>query len=244
MRTLKLTIAYDGNFFHGFQKQIGQNTVQAELEQAFKKLFGEDITIIASGRTDAKVHAKGQVISFKTSGSIPTENIVNAAKTILPSSIAVIDAKEMHEDFHARFDAKKKEYIYIIDEYKKVDPFSVNFAWLLGETLDKNLLDSYSNIIIGEHDFSSFQASGSKVKTSIREIYKADWVYKNEKLVFSILGNGFLYHMVRNLVGTMVECSQKKLSSEHFNKILLAKDRRIAGKTSPPQGLYLNKVFY
>ncbi len=244
MRNLKLTIAYDGTNYHGFQIQKGQMTIQQVLQETLSKIFDHKITIAGSGRTDAKVHALGQVISFSTTGRIPTQNIVKAAKTLLPSDIAVLDAKEVQPDFHARFSACSKQYIYKILQSKLPNPFYTNYALIIDQQLDIQKMQQAADIIIGEHDFSSFKASGSTVIDPIRTMYEANWQKKDEQLIFTIKGNGFLYHMVRNLVGCFIEIGKNKLSIDEFLRILQAKDRKKACKTAPPQGLYLDKVFY
>ena len=245
MRRLKLTIAYDGTNYHGWQRQENALTVQQVLEEKLAKIFAEKISLTASGRTDAKVHALGQVVSFTTEGSIPVENVVKAANSILPTSLAVLSAEQVDINFHARFDAVGKTYLYKINENDKYNPFTANYAWLLGEQLALAQMHQASKVILGEHDFSSFQATGSTPTTPVRKMDKAVW-QRNEQgeLCFSITGNGFLYHMVRNLVGTMVDVGLGKMSVEEFKEVLLAKDRNKAGKTAPPQGLYLQQVYY
>ena len=244
MRKLKLIVAYDGTNYYGWQRQKELVTVQQVLEERLAKIFDEPLQIVASGRTDTGVHALGQVVSFSTSGSIPVANIVKAARTVLPKDIAVLRAEEMDCDFHARFCAKAKQYLYIIEQANLPDPFKVNYAWLLDEKIDVGLMQQAASLIIGEHDFSSFRASGSKPTEPVRTIYSADWTREGNKITFSIKGNGFLYHMVRNLVGSFVDIGRGKIDIEDFQKIFLAKDRNLAGKTAPPQGLYLDEVFY
>ena len=244
MRRLKLTVAYDGTGYHGFQRQPDQVTVQQVLEERLAKIFGERVSLTASGRTDARVHAWGQVVSFSTAGRIPVGNIVSAAKSVLPDSIAVVEAQEVADDFHARFSAVGKRYVYKIAEGKRVDPFLVNYVWLLGKELCLEGLQAASAEILGRHDFSSFQAAGSTPTSPVRVVSEAVWQREGELLVFSVTGNGFLYHMVRNLVGTLVDVGSGKSSLANFKAILAARDRRFAGKTAPPQGLYLAEVFY
>lgn len=245
MRCLKLVIAYDGSSYHGFQRQINAMTVQQVLEEKLTRIFGETIYVKASGRTDAKVHAFGQVVSFTTKCKIPVENIPKAVNSVLPKSIAVMSVQEVDIDFHARFCAKQKSYIYKIIQSDVPRPFQANYAWLLKEMLDLNKMQQAAEKIIGEHDFSSFQASGSTPTSPVRVITKASWCRKNDnEIEFLVKGNGFLYHMVRNLVGTMVDVGLGKITVLDFESIMLAKDRNVAGKTAPPQGLYLAEVYY
>ena len=244
MRKIKLTVSYDGTNYHGFQRQKNIITVQQVLEENLARIFDEAISITASGRTDAGVHALGQVVSFATEGKIPVDRIVHASNTVLPSSVAVLDAEEMPEDFHARYDAKAKQYIYKIMETHLPDPFWANYAWLMENDLAFEMMNEAAEMIRGEHDFSSFRASGSTPTHPVREVYEAFWYREKNLLTFKIKGNGFLYHMVRNLVGSFVDVGTGKISVEEFGEILAAKDRAVAGKTAPPQGLYLSRVFY
>ena len=244
MRKIKLTIAYDGTGYYGWQKQKGLITVQQTLEEGLCKIFGEKITLVASGRTDTGVHALGQVVSFATKGKIPTDKIVKAARTVLPSAIAVLLAEEVPEDFHARYSAKGKQYLYKIIQTELPDPFQENYAWLLAKQLDMDSMTQAAELIVGEHDFSSFRASGSTPTQPVRTVYAASWSKIEKQLIFTIKGTGFLYHMVRNLVGSFVDVGTRKISVVDFTKIFLAKDRKLAGKTAPAQGLYLEKVFY
>lgn len=244
MRRIKLTIAYDGTNYHGWQRQKNLVTVQQMLEERLAKIFGEPLSVIASGRTDTGVHAYGQVVSFSTNGKIPLENIVKAARTVLPASIAVLAAEEVPEDFHARYNAIAKRYLYKIVQTNLPDPFQANYVWLINEQLDVKKMQQNVDLLIGVHDFSSFMASGSTSTQPVRTIYAAEWQKKDDELIFSIKGNGFLYHMVRNIVGTSVAVGLGKLSIDDFAKIFEAKDRNLAGKTAPAQGLYLDKVYY
>lgn len=245
MRCLKLVVAYDGTSYHGWQRQENAITVQQVLEEKLSHVFAEKINLVASGRTDAKVHALGQVVSFTTSGKIPLENIGKATNAILPNSIVVISAHEVASDFHARFDAKGKTYQYKIIENERFNPFTANYAWLLGEKLDLKNMQKAADMILGEHDFSSFQATGSTPTVPVRKMTVAKW-QKNEQgeVSFTVSGNGFLYHMVRNLVGTMVDVGLGKMTPTDFQQVLIAKNRKKAGKTAPAQGLYLCEVFY
>lgn len=244
MRTLKLTIAYDGTNYYGWQRQKNHVTVQQVLEESLAKLFAEPLNIAASGRTDTGVHAYGQVVSFSTSGKIPLENIVKAAKTVLPDAIAVLQAEQVEDNFHARYNAKAKQYLYRIIQTDLPNPFQVNYSWLIDKKLDVEKMQTAADLLIGTHDFSSFKASGSTPTQPVRTIYEAQWQSKGQELSFIIKGNGFLYHMVRNIVGTSVAVGLNQISVQDFADIFVAKNRKLAGKTAPAQGLYLAKVFY
>jgi tRNA pseudouridine38-40 synthase len=243
-RTIKLTVAYDGTAYHGFQRQKGILTVQEVLETELAYIFGHRLSISAAGRTDAGVHAFGQVVSFKTEGSIPLANIVPAARSVLPQDVAVIEAKEAVEGFHARYSATGKEYIYKIAQTTLTNPFLTRYAWLFPQKLNLEKLQIAAQGLIGRQDFSSFRASGGKSDNPVRTIFYAEWKNEGEMLIFTIRGDGFLYHMVRNIVGTLVEVGIGEIKPEDFRAILRSCDRCAAGKTAPPQGLYLNSVFY
>ena len=244
MRKIKLTVSYDGTNYHGFQRQKSLITVQQVLEENLAGIFGDSVNITPSGRTDARVHALGQVVSFATEGKIPADRIVPAARAVLPPSVAVLEAQDMPQDFHARYEAKAKQYIYKIKKSSLPDPFWTNYAWIMDNHLDIETMNKAACMITGEHDFSSFRASGSTPTHPVREIYEAFWQRENDIITFTIKGSGFLYHMVRNLVGSFIDVGTGKTSIEGFAGILAAKDRTVAGKTAPPQGLYLDKVFY
>lgn len=244
MRKLKLTISYDGTGYHGFQRQKNQPTIQGVLEDRLSLIFGQPVTFSAAGRTDAGVHALGQVVSCSAQGRIPTENILPAARSVLPPSLAVIEAQEVDESFHARRSAKGKRYIYKIAEKDLPDPFLVNYAWLLGEKLDSAKMNRAAEYLSGRQDFSSFRAAGGNPGSPLRTVYDAVWERRDGLLIFSISGDGFLYRMVRNIVGSLVEVGRGQKSVRNFAGVLAARDRRLAGKTAPPQGLYLERVFY
>jgi tRNA pseudouridine38-40 synthase len=244
MRVLKLTVAYDGTNYHGFQRQKGVPTIQAALEERLAGIFGERVVFSAAGRTDAGVHALGQVVSGQTGGRIPTENIVPAARSVLPAAIAVVGAEEAAGSFHARRNAKGKRYIYKIAQKNVPDPFLANYAWLLAEKLDVAKMTQAPKNHTGRHDFSDFRPAAGAPRNPVRTVYEAIWEQSGDGLLFAIEGDGFLYRMVRNIVGSLVEVGAGKKSAKEFAGVLAARDRRQAGKTAPPQGLYLERVFY
>lgn len=245
MRYLKLTLAYDGSGYHGFQRQKNAVGIQQILEKALSKMFGEEIKIAASGRTDTGVHAKGQVISFATSGTVPTEKIVQALPSYLPEDIVVWKAEDVEKDFNARYSAIAKRYVYRIIIAETPSPFKRKYAWYLKKPLDLHEMQAAADVILGEHDFAAFRSAGSATVKTIKTIHKAEWTDVGEQeLQFTIEGDGFLYHMVRNLVGAMVRVGNGKITLERFKEILASGDRRKAGTAAPPQGLYLDEVFY
>ncbi len=244
MRNIKLEIAYDGSDYHGFQRQKEERTVQGVLEEVLSKLCAEKITLAGSGRTDAGVHALTQTVSFKTSGSIPTENIVRASAALLPADMAVLSACEKDADFHARFSAKWKCYGYRIICNERDNPFFVRYAWQLRERPSAELMNRAASLLVGTHDFADFRSSGSVTGNSVRSIYHACWEDKSDELYFRIAGDGFLYHMVRNIVWTLVQIGSGKYSIEEFAARLELPQGSFSGAPAPACGLYLERVFY
>lgn len=253
MRNVLLTIEYDGTNFAGWQRQKEARTVQGEIENALEKLIGKRIEIAGTSRTDAGVHAMGQRASFTLDdGGIPTENIVRALNDILAfdkmeglGDIRILKAEEMPEDFHARYSSKGKRYIYKIYNEKEKSPFRRTLFYQITDELDVKAMKDAAKYIVGTHDFKSFETSGSTVhETTVRTIYSLD-ISKEENLItISISGDGFLYNMVRIIVGTLVEVGLHKKDPKDLEEIINVKDRSAAGHTAPPQGLYLDEVFY
>ncbi len=244
MRTLKLVVAYDGSAYHGFQKQKNNVAVQNILEEVLSKLCGETVLIAGSGRTDAGVHAYGQTISFTTNGSIPCANIIRASKKMLPPDIVIISAEEVAEDFHARYSAKWKRYMYRIVENEYDSPFEVKYAWQMRERLDIDAMNEAAAYLLGTHDFSAFRSSGSIEGNPIKTMYEAKWERRDGQLLFAIGGDGFLYHMVRNIVWSLVQVGLGKRSVQDFAAELEAKRCEFLNEPAPAQGLYLQEVFY
>lgn len=244
MRNIRLLLEYDGARFHGWQRQKNALTVQEVLEAALGKLTGEAVKVIGSGRTDAGVHARGQVANFHTASGIPLKAFHGGLNSMLPYTIAVLEAAEASPDFHARKSARAKTYEYRILNRPSRSPLYHHYAWWLGDPLDLKAMDLSAQALMGRHDFTAFQASGSGVKNPVRGVFTAQWRQVENWLVFSITANGFLRGMVRSLVGTMVEVGRGKFPPEHLREVLKNRDRRRAGPTAPPQGLYLVAVVY
>lgn len=244
MRTIKLVIAYDGSGYHGFQKQKDYVTVQSVLEEALAKLCGERVVTAGSGRTDAGVHALAQTVTFTTKGRIPCANIVRAAASLLPADIVVLSAEEMPEGFHARFSAQWKTYRYKLLVNQHVNPFMVRYAWQLRTPLAVEKMNEAAALLIGTHDFSAFRSSGSVNSSPIKTIYAAKWQVDGEELTFRISGDGFLYHMVRNLVWSLVQVGAGKRTQEEFAAELKAQRCEFLNEPAPAQGLYLECVGY
>lgn len=243
-RNLKILVAYDGTNYHGFQRQNNARAIQNVLEEAFGKLFKQTVTLVGSGRTDTGVHAYGQTISLFAQTTIPAERIPRAVKKFLPGDIVVIAASDVAEDFNARYSCTGKAYEYRIFCHTVINPLKRNFVWQVAKKPDLFLLNEVSKLIIGEHDFASFRSMGSDKSNTVRTIYQATWQQLGQEFIFNISGNGFLYHMVRNLVGTMYNVGIGKISIEDFKNIMAALDRKKAGKMAPAQGLYLVEAFY
>ncbi|QED45976.1 tRNA pseudouridine(38-40) synthase TruA [Cytobacillus dafuensis] len=245
MKRLKCVVAYDGTLFAGYQVQPKKRTVQGEIETALKKLHkGADVKIIASGRTDAGVHAKGQVIHFDSELQIPLSKWDIALNSLLPDDIVIVKTEEAEQDFHARFDAKGKEYRYFLHRSPKRDPFSRHYAFQYPYSLNISAMKEAIVHLLGTHDFTSFCSAKTEVEDKVREIKEIELIEDNGELVFRFVGNGFLYNMVRILVGTLLEVGVGDRDPESILDILDKKDRSYAGKTAPGHGLYLWNVFY
>lgn len=243
-RTLKLTIAYDGTAYHGFQRQKNALTVQEVLEERLAKIFSHPVKVTGAGRTDAGVHAYGQVASLTTTGAIPTDRVPLAARGVLPDDIVVVAAEEVAAGFHARYAAKGKIYLYRLYTGRTSDPFRRNYAWHVADAPDAALMHAAVQQAVGRHDFSAFRAAGGAPSSPVRTILAASCRREGLLTEFSFWGTGFLYHMVRNLVGTLVDVGLGRISAADFAAILASKDRGKAGITAPPQGLYLKEVLY
>lgn len=243
-RTIKATVAYDGTNYQGFQRQKNGVGVQQVLEKALTEVLQEPILIKAAGRTDAGVHALGQVISFVTESRIPPENYRRALEPHLPPDIAVREAEVVRDDFHARFDAVDKTYQYKIYYSPLPDPTQRNTTWEIREKLDVEAMNQAAALLLGKHDFTSFKNQGSQDTSPVRTLTEARWVQDGDLYTFTITGDGFLYRMVRNIVGCLVRVGTGQWDKEDFAQVLAARNRKKAGMAAPPQGLYLMHVSY
>ena len=242
MRNIKLTIEYDGREYHGWQKQPNRLNIQGEIEQAIENITGEKVELIGSGRTDAGVHAFGQVANFKMNSNFPIEKIPIAINSQLKRSIRIQRAEEVEESFHSRYNCHKKTYAYIIDNSKNGSAIYRNLTYHVSQLLDVEAMKQGAKYLIGEHDFASFKSSGTSSKSSVRIIYDIQILKEQERVVIQITGNGFLYNMVRIISGTLLEIGMGQIPPEEMKFILQAKDRQRAGKTLPAHGLYLMHV--
>jgi tRNA pseudouridine38-40 synthase len=246
MQRYKGIIAYDGTGFSGYQVQPNKRTVQSELEAVLAKMHkGVHVKVSASGRTDAGVHAKGQVIHFDSPLSIPEERWATALNSLLPGDISVLSVEKVSTSFHARFDATGKEYRYRLYLSDRRDPFQRNYAYQYPYPLDIEAMRRASRYFLGApHDFTSFCSAKTEVEDKIRTIHMIVFLEEEEFLTIRFAGNGFLYNMVRILVGTLLEVGSGERSPEEIPIILEKRDRSAAGKTAPAHGLYLWEVFY
>lgn len=244
MRTLKIVISYDGSGYHGFQKQKDILTVQGVVEEVLEKLCGERVVTAGSGRTDAGVHALAQTLTFTTNGRIPCANMVRAAASLLPRDIVLISAEEVEEGFHARFSAKWKTYEYKLLVNAHDNPFMMRYAWQLREQLDLPAMNEAAALLLGTHDFSAFRSTGSVDSSPVKTIYAAQWQQQGEEVSFRISGDGFLYHMVRNLVWSLVQVGLGKRSKADFAAELASERCEFLNSPAPAEGLYLAQVGY
>jgi tRNA pseudouridine38-40 synthase len=273
LRNWKLTVAYDGTDFSGWQIQPGEPTVQGELQAALQRVLGETPLPQGSGRTDAGVHALGQVASFELAASIPAENLQHALNRTLPGSIRILDAQVVPASFHARHSALAKSYEYRVFRERVCPPFLSRYAHACAWPMDLEVLEKAAQVLVGEHDFLSFAATDpdkrardSSIATSeenddlpataiasyrvgaIRTIYSSHWSLRRTEegdfLIYRVRGNGFLHHMVRNLVGTMLDIGRGHVALDTLPAILAARARSAAGPTAPACGLFLHSVEY
>lgn len=244
MRNIKVAVEYDGTDYFGFQRQPGKRTIQGKLESALTRILKETVTVKGAGRTDAGVHALGQVVSFRTGGAIPTEKIAVAMNSALPNDIVARDAVEAPDEFHARYSARSRVYRYVILNDEISSALSGRFVWQFPYYLDAARIRRAAKELVGVHDFTSFSAAGMETAHRTRELKKLTVRRSGKFVVFELEANAFLHSMARIIVGTLVDIGQGKFEPKEITRILDAKDRRLAGKTAPPGGLALMEVTY
>lgn len=244
MRNIKLIIEYDGKDFNGWQKQPNKLNIQGEIERAIENITGEKVNLIASGRTDAGVHALCQVANFKTDSKIDIAKIPIAINSQVKNSIRIQWAEEVPADFNSRLSCKKKTYRYIINNSKYGTAIYRNISYHMPIKLNVDEMKKAIKYFEGEHDFKAFKSSGTSSKSSVRTIYKANIITEGENIGIELTGNGFLYNMVRIISGTLVDVGLGKIKATDIPYIIESKDRTKAGKTLPPQGLMLINVEY
>lgn len=245
MRRVRLAIAYDGTAYRGFQVQPNGPTIQSAVEEALSRLLCEKVRVGAAGRTDAGVHAREQVVDFSDSGKRPLETIRKGGNALLPQDIRILSAEQVPMEFDVRRDAKEKEYRYFLHLAPVASPFFPRYAWHIERPLDLDALREGLSHVAGEHDFASFRGQGCTANTTVRTIFRAELSGEIPPLHFiRIAGNGFLRHMVRNIVGTLVDVGKGKIPPGRMRELLTLRDRAQAGTNAPPQGLFLWKVTY
>lgn len=244
MRNIKLIIQYDGTMYHGWQMQKNAPTVQETLSLAVSRITGTKPQITGSSRTDAGVHAKKFVCNFKTESGIPCERLPLALNTYLPKDIVCLGAEDCDENFNARFSAKKKCYTYYIFNSPMPDAFLCDYSWHFPYKIDIEKMKKAAKAFIGRHDFAGFAASGFSAATTVREIYSLNVEKSGDLIKITVTGNGFLYNMVRIIAGTLAFSGCGKINPDSIPEIIESRDRKRAGITAPPQGLFLTEVYY
>lgn len=248
MRFIRLTIAYDGTDFCGWQFQPSRRTVQGVLEEAIQRVTGESLRVVAAGRTDTGVHALGQVVSLTTSSLLEPPVLLRAVNAYLPPDVTVLEVQDAPEGFNAIDCSRGKRYQYLIQDGCRRDVFARGRAWRVFQQLDDKAMHAAAQLLRGTHDFRSFQNQGSPRVSTVRTIRDLNVERRTfghgERVAIEIEADGFLYNMVRNIVGTLVEVGKGKQPADWPLAVLAAQDRTLAGMCAPPQGLYLVKVFY
>ncbi len=244
MKRILLNIRYDGTAYHGWQVQPNGITVQSTLQDALEKMLGRKTAVTGCSRTDAGVHANEFCCHLDCDDGIPEAAFVRGLSAMLPSDISVANAREVPSDFHARYDAKGKTYVYKILNSKLKDPFLSRYTWQIERSLDMDRMNDFCKRLVGTHDFYAFSSSGRTVKDTVRTVSECFVKRDGETVLLYITANGFLYNMVRIIVGTAVEVSDGRISSDAVEEIFSTKQRDKAGITAPPQGLFLEKVYY
>ena len=248
MRTFRLILSYDGTAYAGWQVQANARTIQAELEAALRQVTGEPIRAVASGRTDAGVHALGQVVSFSSQTHLPAEVLRKALDANLPKDMVIREVREAPDGFHAIRDAIRKRYRYVVQDGPMRDVFERAYAWYFPHRLDVQAMQAAAAVLLGRHDFSSFEAAGAPRASSVRTIYELSVERRTgdflDRIFVEVEADGFLYNMVRNIVGSLVEVGRGRQSPAWIADVLAARNRKLAGMTAPPQGLFLVSVDY
>jgi tRNA pseudouridine38-40 synthase len=242
--TWKTVLAYDGTAYKGWQIQDGADTIQGRLEAALARMAEAPVRVVAAGRTDSGVHAWGQVAHFRLERSIPPEGILRGLNALLPSDIRVLSVSETDDTFHARRSARSKTYRYFLDRSKVASPLRSRFTLHYPHALDRAAIEDGAARLVGEHDFAGFRAASCRAKTTVRRCGRSCFFDSGDELVYEIAANGFLHHMVRNIVGTLLEIGRGKRPPSGIETLLASKDRTGAGPTAPARGLHLVRVDY
>lgn len=244
MKNIQMIIAYKGTHYAGWQRQPNVLTIEEVLTGAIEAIIGETVTLYGSGRTDAGVHALGQSANFHTESRVPPERFAAALNTKLPEDIRVLSSCEAPEGFHSRYSAKGKVYTYQMYLNPVSSPFYAEYSWHMNGPVDVSRMKAASAAFLGEHDFRGFMASGSSVKGTVRTIQSIVFEQEGPLLRITYTGNGFLYNMVRIMTGTLAEIGTGRIKADALPGIIASCDRKQAGITAPPQGLFLREVLY
>lgn len=244
MKNILLKLTFDGSEYHGWQSQKNIDTVSGEIVKVIKKVTNEDVNLMGCSRTDAFVHALCYFANFKTDSKIPPEKFYVALNTYLPKNIRVLGSYLVSDDFHTRYDCTGKEYIYKLSNDEVLNPFYNNRVCHFKGIIDTEKLNQAAQNFVGTHDFKAFMSSGSAVKSTVRTIKYFNVKKQDDLILFSVYADGFLYNMVRIMVGTLLDIALGKISERDISNIINSKDRKIAGNTASPHGLYLSKTDY
>ena len=244
MRNIRFTLEYVGTRYHGWQIQKNAVTIQQILEEKLNLILGQKMRVIGAGRTDAGVHARGQVAHFKTTNPLPAEKIIKGLNSLLPEDITVQEMREVGLSFHSRKDAKKKEYIYQIWNGEKPSPFLSAFVAHVPSRLHIEAMRKAAKLFKGEHDFTSFSPAKSTISDKVRYVFQSDIEPEGEMIRYRIIANGFIQHMVRTIVGTLINVGKGEIPADKISEIFQGKDRGLAGFAAPAKGLFLKKVYY
>jgi len=241
---LKVTLAYDGTAYRGFQLQPGEDTIQARLESALSQMAKEPVRVTAAGRTDSGVHAWAQVIHFRLPRPIPPRGILEGLNSMLPEDIRIRQVDEAEDDFHARFGARSKTYRYFFDRAAVPSPLRCRYTLHYPHPLDREALEAAAALFVGERDFAAFRAASCEAHTTVRHCTASAFLNEGSELVYEIEASGFLHHMVRNIVGTLLEVGRGKRRASSLESVFASQQRSEAGPTAPARGLHLMKVTY
>jgi tRNA pseudouridine38-40 synthase len=241
---IRLTLEYDGTAYSGWQLQSGQDSIQARLEYALERIFSEQIRVYGAGRTDAGVHARGQVAAFRLPRPFDPDDLMRAVNALLPPDIAVTNAACAEDSFDPRRDARSRSYEYRILNQRIRAPLELRYSWLVRDSLDLGAMDEAAALFIGEHDFASMRSLGSRENTTVRRVLASDWRRDGKFLTYRVEATAFLRHMVRTMVATMVEAGRGAITPEQILELLVSRNRALVPAPAPACGLYLVKVRY
>ncbi len=244
MKNIKLIVEYDGSNYFGWQKQKNPRTVQETIENSIYEVTGEKVKLIGASRTDSGVHARAYVCNFFTESNIPSNKLYIVINQKLPEDIVVLSSEEVSKDFHSRFASHGKMYSYTILNRNERPAINRNYVYQYGRKLDIKLMQEAAKYFLGKHDFTAFKSTGSSVKDSIRTITDIQVIKEADYIKFYVSGDGFLYNMVRIIVGTLLDVGECKIEPKYVKEIIVLKDRNKAGRVVPARGLCLEKVFY